>query len=444
MLRTHPLSQVVLTASKTDVFPKILKEKQTLMKILLAQSMSYFVLGGASKACRGLVEGLTQRGHSCAVVTIENREQLAAEGFKPGRTKGVFELELGGIKIFASESAHEQWRPMREAMRTFDPDWTLVSEHGVMLLISALEANPSRTVVVAHSIITHLPTQSASAVEDQIRVLLRKAAGIITVSDYMRDYIQRWSGLDSTVLHFPSYGASPYTHFNNFDSGYVTMVNPCSYKGISIFLSLAEKLPHVKFAAIPFWGTSAEDHAALERLPNVTMLQPSPNLDDIFGQTKVLLVPSLWGEAYGQMVVDAMLRGIPVLASNVGGLPEAKLGVDYVLPVNMIQRYERDGKKQVQPVIPEQDVSPWVETLGRVLTNRTEYERVSLASRDAALSFVGSLGPVHFERYLEGLAANRKHEVLLPVTVGDALRVLPWLSYIAPLALLFESLFEVC
>ena len=378
------------------------------MKILLAKSMSYFGLGGAGKACRGLIEGLAQRGHSCAVVTIENREQLAAEGFRPSAAKGCFELELDGIKIFSSESAHDQWRPMMECLRTFDPDWTLVCEHGLLLLITALENHdPARTVVVAQSIITDLPTDSIDSLKDQICALLKRSAGIITISDYMRDYIQSFSGLDSTVLHFPSYGAGPYTHFKNFDSGYVLMVNPCAYKGISIFLALAEKLPHVSFGAIPFWGTSAEDRAALERLPNVTMVQPSRELDDIFKQTKVLLVPSVWGEAYGQIVVDAMLRGIPVMASNTGGLPEAKLGVDYVLPVNMVERYEVDAAMQTRPVVPEQDVGPWVETLERLLTDRALYERVSLDSREAALSFVGGLGPVHFENYLEGLALTK-------------------------------------
>ena len=99
---------------------------------------------------------------------------------------------------------------------------------------------------------------------------------------------------------------------------------------------------------------------------------------------------------------------VPVMAlSNVGGLPEAKLGVDYVLPVNMVERYELDGEMQVQPVIPEQDVRPWAETLNRVLTDRALYERLSLASREAALSFVSGLGPAPFERYLEGLGAAR-------------------------------------
>jgi glycosyltransferase involved in cell wall biosynthesis len=379
------------------------------MKILLAESMSYFVLGGAGKACRGLVEGLAQRGHSCAVVSIEDRQQLAAQGFKPSRTQGVFKLERDGIQIYASENAQEQWRPMRECLRTFDPDWTLVCEHGVMLLGTAVDQHdPARTVLVAQSIITHLPTESANALEDLVRSLVKKTAGIITISNYMRDYIKEWSGLDSTVLHFPSYGSGPFTLFHNFDRGYVTIVNPYVYKGIAIFLALARNLPHVKFAAVPLWGTDEQDRAALSQLPNVTLLDPSPNLDDIFGQTKVLLAPSLWGEAFGQIVVDAMLRGIPVLASNVGGLPEAKLGVDYVLPVNVIERYELGSDGEVQPVVPEQDVTPWVETLNRLLADRALYERLSLDSREAALSWVNSLGPHHFERYLEGLAAGHK------------------------------------
>jgi glycosyltransferase involved in cell wall biosynthesis len=378
------------------------------MKILLAESMGYFSLGGAGKACRGLVEALAQKGHSCAVVSVEDRRQLTTQGFKPGRTQGVFKLEREGIQIFASENAQEQWRPMRECLRTFDPDWILVSEYGVMLLGMAVEQHSARTVLLAQSIITHLPTESSAILEDLVRSLVKKTAGIITVSNYMRDYIKQWSGLDSAVVPFPSYGSGPFTHFHNFDRGYVTIVNPCVYKGISIFLSLARNLPQVKFAAVPLWGTQEQDRAALLQLPNVTLLDPSPNLDEIFGQTKVLLVPSLWGEAFGQIVVDAMLRGVPVLASNVGGLPEAKLGVDYVLPVSMVERYELDSHGQVQPVVPEQDVTPWMETLTGLLADRALYERLSLASREAALGWVSGLGPHHFERYFEQLAANRK------------------------------------
>jgi glycosyltransferase involved in cell wall biosynthesis len=380
------------------------------MRIVLGLSMSYFGLGGAAKVCRELIQGLAQRGHSCAVVSAEDSHEMAVKGFQPGNTPGVAELEVDGLKIFASDSVKEQWRPMSECLRRFEPDWTLICENGVLLLAIAQEYDPSRIVLVVQSTITHLPTESSGAMEDHVRSLLRNTRGIVTVSNYMRNYIKRWSGLDSTVLYLPSYGSAPFTHFHNFDSGYVLMVNPCSYKGISIFLPLARSLPHVKFAAIPFWGTTAEDRAALMQLPNMTLLNPERNLDDIFKQTKVLIVPSLWGEAFPQVVGDAMLRGIPVLASNAGGLPETKLGVDYVLPVNMIERYELDSNGQVKPVVPEQDVSSWVKALNDVITDRALYERLSLASREAALSFVGNLGPHHFERYLEGLAAEQRSD----------------------------------
>lgn len=375
------------------------------MRILLGLGMSYFGLGGASKVCRELIQGLAQQGHACAVVSVEDRRQMEVKGFQPGDAPGVAELEVDGLKIFASNSLKEQWRSMGECLRTFQPDWILICEQGVLLLAIAQEYDPSRIVLVVQSTITHLPTESSGDMEEHIRSLLRNTRGIVTVSNYMRNYIKQWSGLDSTVLYLPSYGTGPYTHFHNFDSGYVLMVNPCSYKGISIFLGLARSLPHVKFAAIPFWGTTAEDRAALMQLPNVTLIKPERNLDDIFKQTKVLLVPSVWGEAFPQVVGDAMLRGIPVLASNAGGLPETKLGVDYVLPVNMIERYVLDSKGQVIPVVPEQDVSMWVKALNEVITDRALYERLSLASREAALSFVDNLGPHHFERYLEGLAA---------------------------------------
>ncbi len=44
-------------------------------------------------------------------------------------------------------------------------------------------------------------------------------------------------------------------------------------------------------------------------------------------------MPSLWDETFGYACVEAMARGVPVIASAVGGLSEAKLGVPYSVPV---------------------------------------------------------------------------------------------------------------
>ena len=71
---------------------------------------------------------------------------------------------------------------------------------------------------------------------------------------------------------------------------------------------------------------------ALEKLPNVQFLPNARNIDDVLTRTSILLMPSLWYEGFGLIVMESMLRGIPVVASDSGGLTEAKRGTGYVIP----------------------------------------------------------------------------------------------------------------
>lgn len=45
------------------------------------------------------------------------------------------------------------------------------------------------------------------------------------------------------------------------------------------------------------------------------------NLDRVWGKANIFILPSLW-ESYGLVIVEAMSRGIPVIATNVGAIPE--------------------------------------------------------------------------------------------------------------------------
>src|SRR5205085_5252608 len=194
-------------------------------------------------------------------------------------------------------------------------------------------------------------------------------------------------------FHFPIYGGGPFPKYGNFDEGFVMMINPCAMKGISIFLALAKSLPDIRFAAVLTWGTTAEDRLALGQLPNVKLLNPVDDIDEVFAQSRILLMPSLWSEAFGLTAIEAMLRGIPTLASNVGGLPEAKLGVDYVLPVRPIESYrqEFDSRRLPVPIVPEQDVACWLDALQSLVSDRSHYERLSTESRQAAIAHVSGL-----------------------------------------------------
>jgi glycosyltransferase involved in cell wall biosynthesis len=45
-------------------------------------------------------------------------------------------------------------------------------------------------------------------------------------------------------------------------------------------------------------------------------------LDDVYAKADVLVLPSR-SESYGMVVIEALARGLPVLATAVGGVPEA-------------------------------------------------------------------------------------------------------------------------
>jgi glycosyltransferase involved in cell wall biosynthesis len=170
-----------------------------------------------------------------------------------------------------------------------------------------------------------------------------------------------------------------------------------------VFAALARSFPDAPFAAVPTWGTTPADRAELAALPNVTLLDPVENIDDVLRLTRVLLVPSLWAEARSRLILEGMSRGVPVLASDVGGLREAALGVDCLLPVTPVTRYQPAVDELMVPVaeIPPQDTAPWTAALGRLLTDPAHYLARAAESRRAALEYLERLTALPFEAYLE-------------------------------------------
>jgi hypothetical protein len=111
-----------------------------------------------------------------------------------------------------------------------------------------------------------------------------------------------------------------------------------------------------------------------------------------------------------------MLRGIPVVSSNSGGLQDAKRGTGYVIPVHTIERYQQifDEHAMPKPVVPDNDAAPWVAAVQELLTDCAAYQRESEASRAVAERFVAGLDAGEMERFLLALPPGAAHRVERP------------------------------
>ncbi len=392
------------------------------MKVLFAQNMLHVpAYGGANKANRLLAEQLAAQGHECHLVapltghlpgsTEDQASYLARHGVQRWeRDRTAVTYELSGVHAHAVTSPSGLTKRIRSVASDLDPDWIVVpsDDPAGLVLASALSAGSDRAIYIAYTI-QQLPCGPRAFYPRTGGVdMLGRVAGVLAISRAAQSYLSRWAGVQADLLYPPVYGPVPPAGHRPAALGSVTMINPCGYKGLAIFLGLARAFPKIPFLAVPTWGTTPEDRAALGAQSNIEIITPEDDIDVILRRTRVLLVPSLWDETFGFSCVDAMIRGIPVIASAVAGLTEAKLGVPYVLPVRQIGSYDAAADRaRPVPAVPEQDLGPWAAALRRLLSDQAHWDDVAARSRSAAVAFAGSIDQRALEKYLLALAVGR-------------------------------------
>lgn len=179
--------------------------------------------------------------------------------------------------------------------------------------------------------------------------------------------------------------------------GAITLVNPTPGKGAGTFYQLAQLMPDRQFLTVagaygaqtpcpkpsPSGERSRQPHeffkegaayGSVERtqcvhgLPNVTHLDHTSDIREVFRRTKVLLMPSNY-ESYGRVGIEAACAGIPTIAHPTPGLKEAfgEAGVFY----------DRD------------DIAGWHGEIQRLLNDDIYYRKRS----DLVLALAESLDP---------------------------------------------------
>lgn len=114
----------------------------------------------------------------------------------------------------------------------------------------------------------------------------------------------------------------------------VLFINPSAEKGAAIVAKLAllleKRRPDIRFEVVESRGdwqthvraaTQAEGKPR-DRLDNVILTPNTADMRPVYGRARVLLVPSLWKESGARVIVEALMNGIPVIATDSGGIPE--------------------------------------------------------------------------------------------------------------------------
>jgi glycosyltransferase involved in cell wall biosynthesis len=178
------------------------------------------------------------------------------------------------------------------------------------------------------------------------RIPTLAADGYIAVSDYVAERLvavgapparvhrvyngidlARFAGGPTTAIH-EVLGLPPSTRVV-FASG---RAQP--YKGIDVLIDAAARIeaagtPDV---AVVYCGDGPglagfKARAAAQGLRRFHFLGRRDDVPRLLRSATVAVVPSLWAEAFGLTVVEAMAAGVPVVASAVGGIPEIASGI---------------------------------------------------------------------------------------------------------------------
>ena len=181
----------------------------------------------------------------------------------------------------------------------------------------------------------------------------------------------------------------PERYLVNARGNSVLFVNPTPIKGVEIMFSLAAACPDIPFLVSESWGLDPNWRAyCLQRaasLPNIEWCAPTRDMRTLYAQTRTLLMPSLWEEAYGRTVVEAQINAIPVVASARGALPDT-VGAGGIL------------------IDAHAPISDWEDALRLAHTPSPTFDQLSERARHQAFHTAAS--PVILGRFVSALAGH--------------------------------------
>ena len=213
---------------------------------------------------------------------------------------------------------------------------------GAVVLLDGLIASAAPEALVPHAprlrqvVLMHMPLGDRTR-DDEVRrrerEVLAAAAAVVTTSAWTRRRLEELYALPADRVHVaePGVDAAGLAPGSAAGDALLCVAPVTRDKGHDVLLDALATAPHESWRCACV-GSLDRDPAFADRLrrrafglgDRVRFVGPhtGPGLDRAYAAADLLVLPSR-AETYGMVVTEALARGLPVIASEVGGVTEA-------------------------------------------------------------------------------------------------------------------------
>lgn len=301
------------------------------MRVLFVNSF-YFLpqsKGGLARTLDQLATGLCERGHEIAATAeLKNNGDFYSLW---RRIRLRLARALGRPPIIKdSHGDYRVWRcwetepVLQDIIRTEQPDVVVVMGGRIVPIVRQVRRCGIPIVLQFHDVAFKYEGGDFGEVIDLPCI----ANSHFTADEFKKAY----GGESEVILPFMNLGA----YLVETSRERVLFVHPVEKKGLAKAMEIVKLCPEIPFTFIGRASYESERHTLdlpdPDAVPNLEVLPYLSDMREAYSRARVLLVPSQVEESYGRVVNEAQVNGIPVLASEHGGLPEATQDGGILLP----------------------------------------------------------------------------------------------------------------
>jgi N-acetylglucosaminyldiphosphoundecaprenol N-acetyl-beta-D-mannosaminyltransferase len=297
------------------------------LRVLIVSRGLYPPNGGGELSLLAIAKHLQLAGASVAML-------YHGAAHPPGFEAHFLPEPIAGLGMWMRQVLnHAPWRRcIALHLRQTQPDVVITQQETSAAVVEAARAESVRSIVMIRGTdFLRLPAhdhpgawrhymQAPAFFEAKRRYLqsLRRADAVVANSEFIRAAYEPPVGRSADVV-YPAVDTRA-ARVNDMGGPFV-MLTPHAHKGGHVLLEMARRMPEAKFVVAG--NGEREIIQPLKTLPNVDYRGWTAHPERLFEGACATLIPTQMPEAFGRVALESMARGVPVVGSHCGGLPEA-------------------------------------------------------------------------------------------------------------------------